>query len=125
MLALLTDAHISPRVAEQVKAKRPACSIYSLRFWRSGVFLEAEDAVILAKAHEERLTLVTYDQRTIVPLITQWMMEGREHAGVIFIDDRSIVQEDVGGQVLALVDLWDAAHTENWANMVAYLKPPL
>jgi hypothetical protein len=122
MLVLLTDAHISPRVAEQVRAKRPACLIHSLRFWRDGALLHAEDAVILAAAWEEGLTFVTYDQRTIMPLITQWMAEGRDHAGVLFVDDQSILQEDIGGQVRALLDLWDATHAEPWANVVGYLK---
>jgi len=124
MLAFLTDAHISLSVAEQVKAKRPECPIYSLRHWRGGELLNAPDHVILAAALAEGLTLVTYDLRTIVPLISQWMTEWNEHAGVVFIDDRTIVQEDVGGQVLALLELWDAGHDENWASAVTYARPP-
>jgi len=124
MLSFLTDAHISLSVAEQVKAKRPECPIYSLPHWRSGELLNAEDDVILAAALAEGLTLVTYDLRTILPLITQWMTERREHAGVLFIDDRTIVLEDVGGQVLALLELWDAAHDETWANSITFAGPP-
>ena len=123
MLALLTDAHISLSVAEQVKAKRPDCLIYRLRYWRDGALLNAEDDVILTKPLSEGVTLVTYDQRTIVPRITQWLADGREHAGVVLIDDRTIAQEDVGGQVLALVELWDTTHEENWANVVTYVRP--
>src|SRR5438067_1983096 len=100
MLAFLTDAHISLSVAEQVKAKRPDCLIVSLRYWRDGALLNAEDDRILAAARTEGLNLVTYNQRTILPLITQWMAEGREHSGVLFIDDRTILQEDIGGQYL-------------------------
>lgn len=125
MLHLLTDAHISLSVAEQVKAKRPDCLIYSLRNWRQGALLNAEDDVILTKALAEGLTLVTYDQRTILPLISQWMAEGREHAGVVLIDDRTIAQEDVAGQVLALLELWDATHEESWRNAVTYVRPAL
>jgi len=124
MLALLTDAHISPKVAKQITAKRPEIRNYSLRSWRDGALLEAEDDVILEAAHEEGLSFVTYDQRTIVPLVTQWMMEGRDHAGVLFIDERSILQEDIGGQGRALLALWDASHGQEWANVVIYLKPP-
>jgi hypothetical protein len=124
MLSFLTDAHISLSVAEQVKAKRPECPICSLRHWRNGELLNAEDGVILAAALAEGLTLVTYDLRTILPLIMQWMTEGREHAGVLFIDDRTIAQEDVGSQMLALLELWDAAQNENWANAVTYVRPP-
>jgi len=123
MLRLLTDAHISLSVAEQVRAKLPDCHIYSLRYWRNGALLNAEDHSILRDAHAEGLTFVTYDQRTIVPLITQWMAEGRDHSGVIFIDDRTIAQEDVGGQVLALLELWEAKREESWTNAVTYVRP--
>jgi hypothetical protein len=125
MLAFLTDAHISLSVAEQVKAKRPDCPVYSLRHWRNGELLNADDDVILAAAHTEGLTLVTYDLRTIVPLVMQWMSEEREHAGILFIDDRTIVQEDVGSQVLALIQLWDSARYENWTNVITYARPPV
>ncbi len=122
MLSFLTDAHISPRVAEQVKVKRPEIVIYSLQEWRGGALLEEDDDVILAAAVQERLAFVTYDQRTIAPLVMQWAMDGRDHAGVIFIDDKSIAQQDVGGKVLALISLWELADSHDWTNAVSYLK---
>ena len=70
MLAILTDAHISLSLAKQVKTKRPEITIHSLRRWREGAFLREEDDVILAAALDEGLVLLTYDQRTIVPLMT-------------------------------------------------------
>jgi hypothetical protein len=51
------------------------------------------------------------------------MSEGRDHAGILFIDDRTIVQEDAGSQVLALIELWDAACDENWTNVIAFARP--
>ncbi len=122
MLALLTDAHLSPNVAEQIKAKRPEIDIYSLRDWRDGVLLQAEDDVILAAALEEGRRLVTYDQRTIAPLIVQWNGSGRDHAGVIFINRQSIGQAAVGAQARAPITLWEEAHTQDWTNSVTFLK---
>jgi hypothetical protein len=123
MLALLTDAHLSPQVAPQVKARRPEISIFSLRNWRNGALLNADDSDILTEAQTEGLTLVTYDQTTINPLLTQWAMEGRDHAGVIFVSRRSIAQSDIGGQVRALIALWDFSHSADWTNVVHYLTP--
>ncbi len=123
MLSLLTDAHISPSVAEQIKAKRPEIIIYSLQEWRDGALLEEENDVILAAALQDGLTLVTYDQRTIPPILTQWATECRDHAGVVFVDDNSIAQEDVGGKVRALLCLWDQSYTLDWTNAITYLKP--
>lgn len=123
MLAFLTDAHISLSVAEQIKAKRPEIVIFSLHDWRSGTFLNADDDVILTAALEENLTIVTYDQRTIAPLVMQWAIEGRDHAGVVFIDDKSIAQADVGSKVRALLTLWDKTHEQDWRNAISYLHP--
>jgi len=123
MLALLTDAHISPSVAKQVTAKQPEITIYCLRDWRGGALLQADDDVILTAALAERLTLVTYDMRTIAPMVTQWATEGRDHAGILFIDEKSIPQEDVGGMVRALLTLWDKARSLDWTNAISYLKP--
>ncbi len=125
MLAFLTDAHISPDVAKQVKAKHSEIVIYCLRDWRSGALLEAEDNVVLAAAMKEHLTLVTYDQRTIAPLIMQWAIEGHDHAGIVFIDEKSIAQENVGGKVRAIISLWNKANSMDWTNAIGYLKPDL
>ena len=70
-----------------------------------------------------RWALVTYDQRTIAPLVMQWATEGRDHAGGVFIDDKSIAQADVGGKVRALLTLWDKAHEQDWKNAISYLQP--
>jgi hypothetical protein len=109
-------------VAAQVTAKRPDITIRSLQDWRGGELLKAEDAASLSAAAEEGLVLVTYDQSTIVPLLTQWAAVGRDHAGVVFVDERSIAQSDGGGKVRALTELWQRANGLDWTNVVAYLK---
>jgi hypothetical protein len=123
MLAFLTDAHISPHVAKQVRAKQPEILIHCLRDWRGGAFLHATDEAILAAALEENLSFVTYDQRTIAPLATQWLTGGRDQAGIIFIDVKRIPQEDIGGKVRALLSLWERAQSLDWTNAISYLKP--
>lgn len=124
MLALLTDAHISPKVALQLAGRYPDGIFHSLRSWRNGVLLEEEDTVILEAALQENLTLVTYDQRTILPTIVEWMNTGKVHNGVLFVDERSIAQEDIGGLVKALGALWEKDQDFSWENVVSYLKPP-
>src|SRR5919198_6630745 len=101
-LSLLTDEQISPLVAEQVRAKHPDIPITSVSVWRAGSLLGAPDNQLLRAAAEDELTLVTYDRVSIPPLLTEWGITGGEHAGVIFIDERTIAQADLGGQVLAL-----------------------
>src|SRR5579871_723921 len=114
MLAFLTDAHMSPDVAAQVKAERPEIVIHSVREWRDSELLRAEDDVILTAALDERLTFVTYDQSTIAPWMVSWGAQGRDHAGVIFINWKTIDQADRGKQVRGLIALWEARHTQDW-----------
>ena len=122
MLAFLTDAHISPRVAAGLRSRRPDIEIHALHEWRGGALLDAGDSAIMAAAAKDGLTLVTYDQRTIVPLLVQMAAVGQSHGGVVFIDHVSIAQEDTGAHVRALIDLWDRERDLDWTDAVGYLK---
>ena len=73
--------------------------------WESGNFLGKEDSVCLLEAAKQRLTLVTYDRRTIPPLLKLWAEEERSHGGVIFVDEKTISPADIGGLVRALISL--------------------
>lgn len=121
MLRLLLDAHVSPLVARELRARNQEISITSLQEWRDGVHLDASDITILELAYREQLTLVTYDQRTIVPLLKVWAEQEIAHGGVILIDERTIAQHDIGGQVRGLARLWHADRECDWTNQVVYL----
>jgi hypothetical protein len=122
-LLLLTDEQISYVVAEQVKARRPDIAITSVRAWHGGAFTGKTDASLLRAAAEEGLTLVTYDQKTIPPVLTEWGFLGQEHAGVVFVDELSIAQSDIGGLVLALIAFWDQTWEWEWKNVISFLRP--
>jgi hypothetical protein len=122
-LSLLLDEQMSPEVAVQMQKKRPDVSVMSVQVWRNGLLRGQPDERILRAATEEGLTLVTYDLSTILPILTEWGEAGEDHAGVIFIDNLSISQRDLGGQIAALIQQWDAAHEWDWMNMVFFLRP--
>ena len=67
-----------------------------------GDFPGKEDSACLLEAAEQCLTLVTYDRRTIPPLLKIWAEEGRRHGGVIFVDEKTISPANIGGLVRAL-----------------------
>jgi hypothetical protein len=94
MLSLLTDEQISYVVAEQVKAKRPDIAIVSMRIWQGGAFEGVDDEPMLLAAHQSGLTLISYDQKTIPPILLNWGAIGQNHAGVIFVDNFTIAQGD-------------------------------
>jgi hypothetical protein len=80
------------------------------------------DESILAAAAAEGLTLVTYDQKTIMRILVQYGYIGVDHGGVIFIDDLSIAAHGFSGINQALTALRNAGHDQSWANAVSFLR---
>src|SRR5262249_57855901 len=122
MLKLLLDEHISPAVAEGLEKRHQSFVVYTTAEWEGGRFLGQEDSACLERAAELGLTLVTYDRRTIPPLLKSCAEEGRDHGGVIFIDEKTVSPADIGGQVRALSSLIRVAGTWDWANRVCFLQ---
>jgi hypothetical protein len=121
-LRLLLDEHVSPAVASQLSAHRPDLIVTTLQSWERGTYLGAPDDVLLKAAYAADLTLVTYDLRTIPILLKQWSEEDTPHAGVIFVDTRTIAPSNLGGLVRALLQLCDAHGAARWRNRVLYLS---
>ena len=122
MLSLLLDENLSPEITAQIRSKRPEILIVSIHSWQEGRFLAQPDESILTAAGAEGITLVTYDQKTILPLLVQWGQAGTDHAGVIFIDHRSIASSNFGALIRSLTALWDSGHDADWTNAVTYLR---
>lgn len=121
-MKLLLDEHM-PLALGTALARRTTHEVASLQTWQGGAFLRAKDHQILSAAYADRWTLVTYDVRSIPTLLWQRAAQGIPHAGVIFIDDRTIAQRDVGGQMHALLKLLNRSGHEDWENRVDYLRP--
>ena len=122
MLKLLLDEHLSPQLAQQFRAKWPNAQIDSVLLWQGGRLLGAPDELLLAAAHEDGWTLVTYDQATIVPLLKRWGEQGIAHGGVILVDDRTIAANDIGGLIQSLSMVWAEERYADWTNVVIYLS---
>ena len=69
MLRLLLDEHISHEVAVGLRRQRRSIVVQCMSEWEKGKFLGVEDSAFLEEAAAQQLTLVTYDRRTIPPLL--------------------------------------------------------
>ena len=124
MFPLLLDENISPVVSEQVVRRRPDIPIQSIFQWRGGTLLQQPDDLLLQAATEDGLTLVTYDQKTITPLLAEWGAAGLDHSGVVFVDQYTIRSNNIGGLVRAIEQFWDREHLEDWKNRMDFLDAP-
>ena len=122
MLQLLLDEHVSPDVAKGLRRKCKTLSVLGLAEWEEGNFLGVPDEVILEEAAAQKLTLVTYDLKTIPPLLKTWMEAGHAHGGVIFVDNKTIPSSDIGGLVHALQKLFQDSSATHWTNQVFFLR---
>jgi hypothetical protein len=124
MLIPLLDENISPAVARQITIRRPEIGIQSIFEWRGGTLLRQPDHLVLQAATEDGLTLVTYDLKTIRPLVAEWAASGITHAGVIFVDERTVQSNNFGLLIQAIERLWDREHHLTWTNRTRFIDRP-
>ncbi|MFZ0772853.1 MAG: hypothetical protein WCA49_00230 [Candidatus Sulfotelmatobacter sp.] len=122
MLALLLDEHISPAVGNGLRRRNRAMEIRCIVEWENGRFLGLDDHACLREAAAQGLTLVTYDRRTIPPLLKTWAEEGLTHAGVVFVDEKTISPADIGALVWALTSLVRETGHWDWTNRIYFLR---
>src|SRR4051794_32761538 len=106
MLHILTDEQISPEVAVAAHKLCRGIKITTLFQWLDGHFVGSTDEEILREAARQQMTLLSFDLRTIPSLLRTWGEQEIDHGGLIFVDEKSIAQNDLGGIARALCELW-------------------
>jgi Domain of unknown function (DUF5615) len=122
VLKLLLDEQISPHVVDGLRRRNSKLRVFCIRDWEHGRFLGADDDLVLAEAATQRLSLVTYDLRTIPSILKIWAEEGRSHGGVILVDEKTISTNDIGRLALALFELSKHTETWDWRNRMYFLR---
>jgi hypothetical protein len=122
VLRLLLDEHISPDVAFGLRRRNRSITVHSIVEWEDGSYLGQPDAACLEAAAAQGLTLVTYDRRTIPPLLKDWAEAGRHHAGVNFVDEKTISPAEIGLLVGALARLAKETRGWDWADRICFLR---
>lgn len=121
MLKFLLDEQISPEIAEQVTRHRPDVAILAMRDWRQGEYMGGDDCDILRAATPDGFTLVTYDRTTVTPILTQLATENVDHAGVLFVDDKTAASNNFGRLVGRLIVEYDREQHLDWRNRIQFL----
>jgi len=122
MLKFLLDEHISPEGSNGLRRRNRSTAVHAMVEWEGGNFLGQQDSACLQQAAAQGLTLVTYDRRTIPPLLKVWAEAGRQHGGVVFVDEKTISPADTGGSVKALARLAKETGDEDWSNRICFLR---
>lgn len=123
-LRLLLDENMSQAVAAQVRYHQPDIFIESVHTWRGGTFEGRSDKGLLQAAHAESMTLVTYDRKTIPPLLVELYTEGESHSGIVFVDNYTIPGSDFGTLTRALIAFWEQFGSEDWQDRIRFLDVP-
>jgi predicted nuclease of predicted toxin-antitoxin system len=119
-MRLLLDVHLSPAIARRLQ--QDGVDVVTVRDWRQGNYRSAVDDQLLTAAAADERVLVTYDLRTIPTLLKTWAETGRQHAGVILIDDKTIRPDDIGRLIRALQALVAGNDRERWSDRVVFLQ---
>jgi hypothetical protein len=117
MLQFLLDVHVPPAVAGTL-----GHGALHLRDWESGRWLNAPDPQILDAVLQAGLTIVTFDVHTFPTPLLERTAAGLDNPGVVFVNRRTLAQNDVGGLAKALDRLWQAEHKANWLNRCWFLR---
>ncbi len=124
-LQLLLDENMSQAVAAQIRSHRPGLIVESVHDWQGGVFEGRADEALLQAARAEALTLVTYDQKTIPPLLSKTSSMGESHSGIVFVDYYTVPSNDFGALTRALISLWEQFGNEDWRDRIRFLEVPI
>src|SRR5688500_5734056 len=120
-MLLLLDAHFSQDVSRPLRAS--GIDAFTLDEWHGGAYRNSSDDDILLAAAGEARTVVTYVTRIRSEILNAWGLQGRSHAGVVFVNVRTILQGDYGGLIRALRALVEERGDEDWRDQVAHLRP--
>jgi hypothetical protein len=120
----LLDENISPVVADQVRRHRPDLVIESVHRWRDGELMNQKDERLLLAAAAEEWTLVTYDQKTIPGILRGLHEKGLHHSGVIFVDERTIPNQNFGLLTRSIISFWERHQDIEWRDCALFLNTP-
>ena len=120
-LKLLLDENISPKVFEIATNLRSDINITTIHLWHNQKYINSPDRDILLAAHEEGYTLVTYDKQILSELYL-WFQKEVPFSGIIFIDGKTVQNNNFLKIAELLILYWDKYKNENFFMRMDYLR---
>ena len=85
-MKLLLDEHLPKAVAVTLCRLHAGTDAQQIADWQNGRWLGEGDPVLLEGLWEDRRILASYDRATLPGHLAERIAEGKDHAGVIFVD---------------------------------------
>ena len=121
-MKLLLDEHLPKAVAATLRRLLPVTDVHHIADWANGQWLGEEDAVLLEGLWQDRRILVSYDRATLPGHLAERIAEGKDHAGMIFVDPERFPVTRIGGMARALGKLLNAyLAPRDWINRIVTL----
>lgn len=90
--------------------------------WQKGRWLGEEDPVLLEGLWQDRRILASYDRATLPGHLADRIAEGKDHAGVVFVDQERFPPTRIGAMAAALAKLLAAYPSpRDWVNRIVTL----
>src|SRR4051812_10037724 len=122
MLRVVLDEHISPAIGVATRRSCRTFRAISIHDLEDSQLLGLPDRDLLVVLAHQHLTLVTFDLKTIPKLLRSWAEQNIPHGGVIFIDEKTFAQNDIGGVARALCRLYHSHGKLDWTNRTFFLQ---
>jgi predicted nuclease of predicted toxin-antitoxin system len=120
-MKLLLDEQISEAVARGFSRRNQSMVIKTVADLGPRSHSDHE---ILTECAQFGFTLVTFDLATIPLLLRDCAKAGRNHGGVILIDERTMATSDFGAIIEALLSIVRQTADDCWVDRVLYLRNP-
>jgi len=119
---ILLDEHLPKAVAVTLRRFHPGSDAQHISEWQTGIWLGEEDPVLLEGLWQDRRILTSYDRATLPGHLAERIAEGRDHAGVIFVDQERFPATRIGAMARALAKLLATYPAErDWINRIVTL----
>lgn len=121
-LSFLLDEHLPPAIEQVARTMGAVFAVRSLVAVEQGQLRGLPDDLVLQYCREHGHILVTADLATIPTTLREWADRQVDHAGVIFLSQKTMPTHDAVRLAKALLRVAEMSAGLDWTNRVVFLK---